>query len=398
MKIKMPELGLRIRRLDANGQTISDRREPAHSWTRNGWNFIFGLMTGCTGDGGVAFGAGYMSGRSVGGDIRTDGIVNRTTGTNVYGFLNSLSAGSASQPERGGLVVGSGNTAFNINDYALDAIIGSGTAAGTLWYPANSTGWTAAYDSVSNTWTATIERSFLNDSGGNVTAKEAGLQWHGLLYRSGTTRETYLLARDVLETEEVIAHSETLIINYDIVYGFGALGDDGWTRNALNWLLATTADSLSTGDNAFEDGVLSAKTTAGTIHRAASVAYMCWRGIFTLIVGSGTTAFDPDQHNLATTIANGTSAGQLAHGTVSTSINYAAKIWEATISRVFTNNSGGDVTVQEYGMIREGGRMFTQTNSNYLFLRHVPAAAETVSNTDTYTLNIKISMDFSEID
>ncbi len=395
-KLKLPQLGLRIKRLDADGNVISDRRESAHSWTRNGWNMLFGLMTGCIGDEGVAFGAGYMSGKQIDGTIDSDGYVSRTSRTNTYGFMNNVSAGSATHATRGGLVVGSGNTAFNIDDFELDTIIESGADAGELWYPAYSY-WSADYDALSNTWTATHTRSILNDSGGDVTVREAGLHWYARLYKTGTGADTYLVARDVFEEEEVVAHSETLVIYYEIICPFGTMGNDGWTRNAFSWMFSSMSDATSTGENAFEDGVLTARNTAGTIHSAQSSSLPYGSDAHT-VLGSGATAFTVDDYNVETEIADGSSAGQLTRATTSRTPSYASKTWKATISRVFTNNSGGDVTVREIGYRRQVRIYTSLTGQNYLFLRKVLDSAEVVANTDTFTLNIEISMDYSEID
>lgn len=70
-----------------------------------------------------------------------------------------------------------------------------------------------------------------------------------------------------------------------------------------------------------------------------------------IVVGTGFTAEDNEDHQLETQIAEGTGAGQLTHGT--TTVNTAAVVGanvDLEVTRTFTNGSGNTITVKEAGM------------------------------------------------
>lgn len=75
-----------------------------------------------------------------------------------------------------------------------------------------------------------------------------------------------------------------------------------------------------------------------------------------IMIGSGTTAEAVTDTALAVKIAHGTGSGQLQYGTVT----YGAPSTTATtttfrFTRVFTNGSGGTVTVEEIGLVFGSG-------------------------------------------
>ncbi|RLJ03010.1 MAG: hypothetical protein DRP11_01945 [Candidatus Aenigmatarchaeota archaeon] len=73
---------------------------------------------------------------------------------------------------------------------------------------------------------------------------------------------------------------------------------------------------------------------------------------FGIIVGSGTATVSPDDYNLASKIPHGTGSGQLDYDTHTfespTITNGTVKF---SISRSFKNSSGGDVNVNEVGLV-----------------------------------------------
>lgn len=68
-------------------------------------------------------------------------------------------------------------------------------------------------------------------------------------------------------------------------------------------------------------------------------------------IGTGTTAFDMTQNKLATEVAEGTGSGQVTHGATTVgAVSESSSEASFTLVRVFTNNSGGTITVTEAGI------------------------------------------------
>ena len=71
-------------------------------------------------------------------------------------------------------------------------------------------------------------------------------------------------------------------------------------------------------------------------------------------IGTGTTAPAITDYRLTSLIPNGTSAGQMQYGAVtvmSPVINTTNNTGYITVTRAFTNNSGGSITVSEVGLV-----------------------------------------------
>jgi len=71
-------------------------------------------------------------------------------------------------------------------------------------------------------------------------------------------------------------------------------------------------------------------------------------------IGTGTTAPAITDFSLTQLIPNGTSAGQMQYGAVtvmSPVINTTNNTGYITVTRAFTNNSGGSITVSEVGLV-----------------------------------------------
>lgn len=103
-----------------------------------------------------------------------------------------------------------------------------------------------------------------------------------------------------------------------------------------------------------------------------------------LQVGTGTNAESISNTKLQTQVAHGTSAGQLQYGTVT----YGAPSTTATtttfrVTRVFTNGSGGSITVQEVAIVSEAA--FAQT-AGFLLARDLTGGVA-IGNGLSMTLN-----------
>jgi hypothetical protein len=108
-----------------------------------------------------------------------------------------------------------------------------------------------------------------------------------------------------------------------------------------------------------------------------------------VLVGTGTAANDVSTYALAAKIANGTGAGQLQYG--ATSVTTPATVGQKrqiTVARVFTNNSGASITVNEVGLA-------TYHASTSYFLIERTLSTNTIANlasaTWTYTISITTS-------
>ena len=108
------------------------------------------------------------------------------------------------------LVVGSGDTAVTISDYAMETKIAEGAGAGQLNHQATTVN---ASIVAAPHCGFIIERAFTNNSGGDVTVREAGIHVSARL-AAGTG---YVLAiRDVLGVAQVIPNGGSLSINYTL--------------------------------------------------------------------------------------------------------------------------------------------------------------------------------------
>jgi hypothetical protein len=72
-----------------------------------------------------------------------------------------------------------------------------------------------------------------------------------------------------------------------------------------------------------------------------------------IVVGSGTSSNAYNMHNLAAPISNGSGTGQLVYGSLSVPTSFTTSSNEVyfIISQMFTNNSGGTITITEVGIL-----------------------------------------------
>ena len=132
-------------------------------------------------------------------------VVTDTGGSGrTVGSDDSQAVTAAVTNDNYGILVGSNNTAVVIDDYGLNTKIAHGSGAGELEYGLTivTNNETASEDYVM------VSRIFTNTSGGDVTVREAGLCTLATPYY-------FLIAREVI-TEQVLANTETLTINYKI--------------------------------------------------------------------------------------------------------------------------------------------------------------------------------------
>jgi hypothetical protein len=183
-----------------------------------------------------------------------------------------------------------------------------------------------------------------------------------------------------------------------------------WVRNAYNAMFCQLAGK-DASDTTFGAGKISGKDTGGTVRtlsRALGTDYnsSCdgltpgsghgYRGSAAsdttgIVVGSGTAPESFEDYALQTLISNGTGAGQLSYvASEAHAVSYdaMARVLRNSLARFFNNNSGGDVNVNEVGII-----FYTQYNGyRYLYSRDKLATTVTVPNTGqlkvTYTVQL----------
>jgi len=114
---------------------------------------------------------------------------------------------------------------------------------------------------------------------------------------------------------------------------------------------------------------------------------------FGIQVGSGTTKSINDTA-LDSLIANGSGSGQLSYGAMSftsPTINTSTNQGSFSVSRSFTNNSGGSVTVSEVGVVVQ---TFASNRNFYdIFIIHdILSSPITLSNTQVLTVTYIFSI------
>ena len=109
-----------------------------------------------------------------------------------------------------------------------------------------------------------------------------------------------------------------------------------------------------------------------------------------ILVGSGTKAFDINDYSLDNKIPHGTGSGQLLYGevTIESIVDDGEKLY-LRIIRVFSNNSGGSITVAEVGLASYS------SNTYLLIARDVLPTAISVPNGSTLTVRYIIQYQYS---
>ena len=180
-----------------------------------------------------------------------------------------------------------------------------------------------------------------------------------------------------------------------------------WVRNAYNCIFSNLAGKDGSDAAPFQGGRLNWKaidagviaaakpifTTDATADDASTRGYRASVGNDDsgIVVGSGVNAEDFEDFVLQTLIVDGAAAGQLnyvegeAH-----SITYAALTLKNTIVRYFNNNSGGDVNINEVGLVF--GQMSKGVDHCLMSRDHL---ASTVTVPDTGQLKVTFTIELT---
>lgn len=117
---------------------------------------------------------------------------------------NWVSAQPAAANDNYGILCGSGDTAVDILNYAMETKIANGSGAGQLSYSIQTT----AYGGATPNKYAKIMRTFTNNTVNPITVKEVGLAVNPST--SGGVRYYVLITRDVLPAPVAVAAGDTM--------------------------------------------------------------------------------------------------------------------------------------------------------------------------------------------
>jgi hypothetical protein len=202
MKLKtlsMPTLHIHTK-VEKGGVILSEKHQVGHSWTRNAYNGYNQMMLD-------SLPTSYLFIRNTDGSfgIQNNAMFSRYYSQAGYGYYNNNNNNNF------GVVLGTGNTAFDLDDYKLDTIIAHGNSATQLYYNAQVAPVTTYSGDPDFTQNILYKRVFNNNSGATIEVKEVGLIW----YNSGGFA-TVLMSRDVLDTPAVVLNGAQLTVTVSI--------------------------------------------------------------------------------------------------------------------------------------------------------------------------------------
>jgi hypothetical protein len=186
---------------------------------------------------------------------------------------------------------------------------------------------------------------------------------------------------------------------------------NSWVRNGLNMLACITMLNTYLGGAAnYGAGYLNVKRTDNTILYGANGIYAPWHNLAEcgaagasgegIVVGSGSAAESFEDHVLGTKIAHGTGAGQLSYGalsSVSTAWNAGTSKWSRVLQRVFTNNTGNNVTISEIGYYMQGATIGGNAYSDamgFMIIRDLLPSSVVLANGQSYTVTYTFEFAF----
>jgi hypothetical protein len=213
MKLKtlsMPTLHIHTK-VEKGGVILSEKHQIGHSWTRNAYN-VYNLMML------DSIPTTYLFTRDTGGTFRAVAI-SRSAIHAGYGYYSTANA------EGFGVIIGTGSTAFDLDDFRLDAVIPHGNTTGKLYYQAQGAPVTTYSGDPDFTQNILHKRVFNNNSGATITVNEVGLVYltlDGLVYPY-----YFLTSRDVLDTPAVVLNGAQLTVTVSITTKDFATTDPG---------------------------------------------------------------------------------------------------------------------------------------------------------------------------
>lgn len=216
-----PEVLIGLQVHNKNGVLVFSDKQRGHSWTRNFYNMMYGALTSAKGDSSGLFGAGYMSSKRCNdGEVASLSSESACPCSNSYISSARASNGGFMNSNIGtdyGIVVGTGSTAFDIEQYQLATLIAHGNSAGQLYYQISST---QVCSYAAKTWTTTHSRIINNNSGGLITVAETGIYFSGRVYHGSGG---IMIERNVLSPTVDVGDTAQLTVTYEISMDFSAI-------------------------------------------------------------------------------------------------------------------------------------------------------------------------------
>jgi len=293
---------------------------------------------------------------------------NYETATN-YGYVALVDNDTA------GIVLGTGNTAWTLDDYMPETLIQQGVTAGKLVYAATPT---PRWNYTNGVWTVTGRRVFdnFNADANTITVKEvcqlapeytSSLQFH------------YVDERTVLVTPKDIPYKSGAVFTYTRSLTIPAV--DVLLPNGISVLL-TQAFGVNHYNpvSAYGSGVKTVKNTAGGApvdntnttgrYNETGHYYVSASGVSSgCVAGYGTTEVADTDYALEHEFAHGSLVNQLGYSTMNTPsavYDSPSKTFTVTQSRTLTNNYAGNQSVTEIGF--KHIRYITNTGQGYFLL------------------------------
>jgi hypothetical protein len=205
IKILTADLELIVK--DSNGKEIEHREGESHSWVKNFYHFILTQVSGV-----YTTTTTYATAPIDIDGVTTNSIISRA----MRGYESASSAAglwSYGTDSRLGCRVGTGSgaTIESFTDYKLDGACPSGTAVNTFVVSVGTSVYSTA--SAGTVLKCKHDRTFTNNSGGNIAVTESGLYGQFWMTAGGDT--TCMINRDTFGAINV-ANGNTLYVAYTI--------------------------------------------------------------------------------------------------------------------------------------------------------------------------------------
>ncbi len=204
-------------KVEKNNKVLFDDVQRGHSWTRNYYTLIFSSITTCSSTATSKYGAGHMTFRRDDGDISVSGAYN----VGVYSSTANGGIIDVTSSSTAGIIVGTGTTAFDIDNYNLESKVVHGNGSGQLAYqPMVKTGNVPTYNSETKTWSVDITRVFNNNSGATIVIGETGLFCR---ITGFNVSDYFLIERSVLSPTVSVLDGAQLTVTYTFSSDFSAI-------------------------------------------------------------------------------------------------------------------------------------------------------------------------------
>ena len=192
-------IGLEVR--DGDGNVTLDDIQRGHSWTRNYWNNFYCFVCGSYTQSSGVHGPGTLTVLD-----NTGNPISYGNSYNYHPIPYNMTEGNGQ-----GLVVGSSNDVFDLDDYLMGSMILHGTGTGQLYY---NLGYRNSSVYTTKVWSVDIVRVFNNNSTGNVTVNEVGMvnSYYPILFE-----------RSVLVTPIVLVPDSRITVSYTISMNFTSI-------------------------------------------------------------------------------------------------------------------------------------------------------------------------------